>query len=144
MAQPGKVGQRPSPKEKMKLVVDSSILIDHMRGGLHWLDFLRNVDPNVTLLLPTIVLFELYAGKSARDQQVQKSIMTLVQKLQKVDLTEDIALEAGRIYREMNIGLQAPDYIIAATARRLDAQVLTLNKKHFERISGLVLYSSPN
>lgn len=106
------------------------------------MNFLRNVDPFVALFLPTIVLFELYAGKSANDELVQKSITSLVQKLQKVDLTEDIAAEAGRLYREINIHLQSPDYIIAATARRLNAHVLTLNRKHFSHIPGLELYSA--
>lgn len=124
----------------MKIVVDSSILIDHLRGGMHWLTFLESVDPQDTLFLPTIVLFELYAGQSSIDDRVRQQIVRLLMKLQKVDLTDDIAQRAGELYRDVHIKLQAPDYIIAASALMLGAQVLTLNRKHFSQIPGLTLH----
>lgn len=124
----------------MKIVVDSSILVDHLRGGMHWLTFLESVDPQETLFLPTIVLFELYAGQSSKDERVRQQIVRLMTKLQKVDLTDDIAQHAGELYRDVHIKLQAPDYIIAASALMVGAQVLTLNRKYFSQIPGLTLH----
>ncbi len=125
----------------MKVVVDTSILVDHLRGGDQWVDFIQKAERTASLCLPTIVIYELCAGKSAETLMVQEKIYELTRRLQKVDLTEEIAREAGRLYRSVTSNLEAPDYIIAASALTLGASVLTLNRKHFRQVPGLVIAS---
>ena len=124
----------------MKLVLDTSILIDHLRGGDKWKKILKTLEEEAEFFIPTIVFFELYSGKSSQDPKTSHRILNLVNAFQRIELNEKIATRAGQIYRDINKTLEVPDYIIAASALELGATVLTLNRKHFEQIPHLGLY----
>lgn len=124
----------------MNLVIDSSILIDRLRGGDKWLQFLETTDQENILYIPTIVLFELYSGQSARDPKEQIKIDNLIASMIRIDLSENIARKAAELFRALKIRLEVPDYIIAASALSIGATVVTLNKKHFQQIPGLSIY----
>lgn len=124
----------------MKIVIDTSILFDYLRGGIKWEEFLNNVEKDAELFLPTIVIFELFSGKSTADPRVANNITDFIKFFQKVDLTEKVAKRAGELFRDVNKNLGAPDYIIAATTLELHASLLTLNTKHFRQITNLNLY----
>lgn len=124
----------------MKLVVDTSLLIDHLRGGGRWNEFVKEIDRDSELFLPTVVSFELFSGKSSKDSRVIKKINDFSKYFQKIDLTWVIAQRAGEIYRSGITDLQIPDYLIAATALDIGGVVVTLNKKHFSKVPGLLLY----
>lgn len=124
----------------MKLVVDTSILIDYLRGGNKWEDVVREVKVEGEFFLPTIAIFELFAGESTRKPQTQKKILDIIDFFQKIELTEEIAKKAGELYRDIRKDLQSPDYIVAASALRIGGSVVTLNRKHFEQIPGLSLF----
>jgi predicted nucleic acid-binding protein len=124
----------------MRVVVDTSILIDYLRGGIKWEEFLNRAEKDVELYLPTIVIFELFSGKSTANPKIAKDINEFITFFQKVELTEKIAKQAGALFRDVNKNLGAPDYIIAATALELHASLVTLNKKHFQQIKSLSLY----
>ncbi|KKQ41666.1 MAG: hypothetical protein US60_C0032G0007 [Microgenomates group bacterium GW2011_GWC1_37_8] len=125
----------------MKLVFDTSILIDYLRGGNRWNDFLETVDKdNTELYLPTIVAFELFSGKSSSDSYVIKKILDITKLFQLLDLSWDIGEKASEIYRDFISNLEVPDYIIAATTLEIGGTIVTLNRKHFEKIPGLSIY----
>lgn len=90
--------------------------------------------------MSTIVIFELFSGKSACDSSVSDKINRLLKNFRRIELDEKIAKRAAGLYRDISQTLQAPDYIIAASALEIGGTVLTLNTKHFQRISGLSLY----
>lgn len=124
----------------MRLVIDTSILIDYLRGGIKWEELLSGFERDAEIYLPTIVIFELFSGKSTSDPRVAKEINNFIKFFQKVELTEKIAKRAGELFRDVSKNLDAPDYIIAASALELSATVVTFNKKHFEQIKNLNLY----
>ena len=124
----------------MKIVIDTSILIDYLRGGTIWQQFLINAPREAELFLPTVVIFELFSGKSAEDPNKINKIDALLQKLQKVELTEEIARKAGELYRNIGMKIGSVDYLIAASALELNAKVVTLNQKHFKQIPNLAIY----
>jgi predicted nucleic acid-binding protein len=124
----------------MKLVIDTSVLIDYLRGGSKWEELLSKFEKNDELYLPTIVIFELFSGGSTSNPENSKKITDFLKYFQKIDLTERIAKRAGVLFRDVNKNLGAPDYIIAASALELNATLVTLNKKHFEQITNLSLY----
>jgi len=126
----------------MKLVVDTSILIDKLRGGRKWDDFLENLDEGVKLYLPSIVVFELFSGISSRKSEMAKKILGFRKYFFGVDLTWEIARKAAEINRDYPGDLDVPDYIIGATALNLGAEVVTLNKKHFSKIPGISIYQT--
>ncbi|HUD44816.1 MAG TPA: PIN domain-containing protein [Patescibacteria group bacterium] len=125
----------------MKLIVDTSILIDNLRGGKIFATILDDLErENAELIVPTIVFFELFSGRSTRAPEIIKEINMLMKNFQRVDLTERIAKRAGELYRDINKDLGAADYVISASALELNATVVTLNKKHFEQITNLNVY----
>lgn len=124
----------------MKIVVDTSILIDHLRGGNAWKKIASEIDDDTQLFVPTIVLFELFSGISTKKPTVVSQIYKLLGNFQRLDLSELIARQAGELYRDTKKTLQVPDYIIAASALQVNAIVVTLNQKHFAQIPNINLY----
>ncbi len=125
----------------MKLVIDTSILIDHLRGGKIWNDLLKEIkEKDVELYMPTIVIFELFSGQSSKDSAMMKKIYRFLENFKLIELTEDIARRVGEIYRDISVTLQVPDYVIAASTLEINGEVVTLNIKHFEKIPNLKIY----
>lgn len=54
-------------------------------------------------------------------------------------LASDIAIEITKELKKRNNLIEIPDIFIGATALARKIKIATLNKKHFERISGLEL-----
>lgn len=124
----------------MKLIVDTSIIIDHLRGGVVWQDILENINKDCEFYIPSIVIMELFSGSSTLDDVVSKKILGFLQFFNEIDLNKDIAKRAGELFRDVNKGLGVADYIIAASALVTGYIVITLNKKHFEQIPHIVIY----
>lgn len=125
----------------IKLVVDSSILIDYLRGGRIGKQLFDEIEKqNSELFIPTIVLFELFSGTSSENLLVKTKIINFLQIFKRIELTEEIAMRAGQLYRQIGKHIGPQDYIIAASALDLGATVVTLNTKHFEQIPGLSIY----
>ncbi len=124
----------------MRFLVDTSILIDYLRGGSKWEHFLKRVPKNAELFLPTIVIFELFSGVSTKDPYKAKQIINFLGHFQKRDIDEEIVEQAGKLYRDISKDLEVPDYIIAASSLTVGGMLLTLNLKHFQQIPGLKLY----
>ncbi len=124
----------------MKLVIDTSVLIDHLRGGNIWKKVVAESEEDLKLFVPTIVIFELFSGQSTHDPSIVVKIYQLLHNFQKVELDENIAKIAGGLFRDAKHRIQVSDYIIAASALSVNATVLTLNNKHFEQIPHLSIY----
>ena len=124
----------------MNLVVDTSVLIDHLRGGNTWKKVVDESGEDLKLFVPTIVIFELFSGQSTRDSSIVVKIYQLLHNFQQVKLDENIAKIAGELFRDTNQRIQVSDYIIAASALSINAIVLTLNQKNFAQIPNLSLY----
>ncbi len=129
----------------MKIVVDSSIIIDYLRGGKKWDEFISaaETEQDPQLFLPTIVIFELYSGTSTKRIKKLQEMIYFINQFERIDLNEHIARLAGELSRDIKHHIQAPDYIIAASALQINAEVVTLNQKHFEQIPHLAIYPLP-
>lgn len=127
----------------MKLVIDTSVLIDFLRGGIIGKELFDKVEKqNCELFIPTIVIFELFSGASSKNPLVKTKIITFIQNFKHIELTEELATRAGELYRQIGKHIGPQDYIIAASALDLGATVLTLNRKYFEQIPGLKIYEN--
>ncbi len=124
----------------MKLVLDTSIIIDYLRGGSLWEIVLTKIDKSAIFYIPTVVIYELFSGKSTRNIKVIEKINIFLKYFERIELTEKIAKHAGQLYRDDKPKIGAADYIIAAAALSIGASVLTLNQKHFQEIPGLEIY----
>lgn len=119
-------------------VVDTSVAIDHLRGhgpATRTLDEL--LGDHVPLVGSEIVRFELLAGVQPANEEALELFHEV---LDWVPVTEAVARQAAafaRTYRAHNTGIDAADYLIAATATLLDAPLLTTNVRHFPMLEGL-------
>ena len=121
----------------MKLL-DTTVAIDHLRGERAAVDLLRQlVESDETLAASEIVRFELAAGVRGEELPALEQFFSAVSW---VAIGEDVARAAGELAREhrgAHSGIDAADYLIAATALLLEADLLTTNVRHFPMLPGL-------
>lgn len=120
----------------MSKVFDSTILIAHLRGDRRATDLLLET-PRAERLVSVLSRVEIEGGmRSAERQQVA----ALFSYLRMKPVTDAIARRAGgylRQYRRSHQGIDLVDYVIAATAEQFQAELLTLNVKHFPMLDQL-------
>ncbi|MGO2746534.1 type II toxin-antitoxin system VapC family toxin [Microbacterium sp.] len=117
--------------------VDTSILIDHTRGLPQAKDALMGATEHGPLHSSEIVRTELLV--LIRDQELA-AVGPLCGAIvwHAVDRpVSELAGELGRRWLPSHNGVDAADFIIAATATLLDARLLTRNIKHFPMFPGL-------
>lgn len=121
----------------MKLL-DTSVAIDHLRGAKPAVDLLhRLIDEEEPVVASEVVRFELVAG--VRDDELE-ALEQFFSALSWVPVDEGITRTAGslaRQHRRAYSGIDDADYLIAATALVLDAELLTTNVRHFPMLAGL-------
>ncbi len=121
----------------MKLL-DTSVAIDHLRGLPEAVDLLSGlVETEELLLASEIVRFELLAGVRKGEVEALENFFSA---LSWVPLGEEVARAAGDLaqhHRRAHSGIDDADYLIAATALLLKADLLTTNMRHFPMIAGL-------
>ena len=121
----------------MKLV-DTSVAIDHLRGETSATDLLRKlVEEDEILAASEVVRFELLAG--VRDDELE-ALEHFFSAVSWVAIDEEVARAAGalaRKHRRAHSGIDDGDYLIAATALLLDAELLTTSVRHFPMFPGL-------
>ncbi len=121
----------------MKLL-DTSVAIDHLRGEQVAVDLLKGlVGGQEPVVASEVVRFELLAG--VRDDELE-ALEQFFSALSWIPVEEEMTATAGalaRRHRRAHSGIDDVDYLIAATALVLDAELLTTNVRHFPMIAGL-------
>ena len=121
----------------MKLL-DTTVAVDHLRGDQAAVDLLRALIENgETVAASEVVRFELLAG--VRDDELP-ALEQFFSAVSWVAVGEEVARTAGglaRKHRRAHSGIDDADYLIAATAILLEADVLTTNVRHFPMLPGL-------
>lgn len=121
----------------MKLL-DTSVAIDHLRGSPPAVELLNElIGAEESLLASEVVRFELLAG--VREKEVE-ALEQFFSAISWVPVGEEIARAAGSLaqrHRRSHSDIDDADYLIAATALLLGADLLTTNVRHFPMIAGL-------
>jgi predicted nucleic acid-binding protein len=119
-------------------LLDTTVAIDHLRGDQAAIDLLRGVVENdETLAASEVVRFELVAGVREDELPALEQFFSAVSW---VAVGEDVARAAGELarkHRRAHRGIDDADYLIAATALLLEADLLTANVRHFPMLPGL-------
>jgi predicted nucleic acid-binding protein len=119
-------------------LLDTSVAIDHLRGFQPAVDLLyRLTREDVPLAASEVVRFELLSG--VRESEIEH-LEVFCSTLSWIPVNEDVVRTAGamaRRQRKAHGGIGAVDYLIAATASILGADLLTLNVRHFPMLAGL-------
>lgn len=123
----------------LKILLDTSIIIDHLRQKD------KSKTALVTLVQSEYELFtsilahtEGYSGKSVWERKEMKDAIKIIfSDIKILPLNEKVSLKAGELRARQNMGLG--DAVIAATSIINKLPLATLNVKHFEKIKGLKL-----
>jgi hypothetical protein len=117
------------------ILVDTDILIDFLRGNKKAFAFIGEFFSQI--ILSPIVVAELYAGVKGTDER--SALEDFLNHLHVVPLTAEIA-KLGGLYRRdfgKSHGVGLADAILAATAKAENAELKTLNVKHYPMFGGL-------
>lgn len=113
----------------IKRLLDTNILVDALRGLPDCEDYLSRLTEG-DLYCSTITSAELWAGVRPADED---DLDIFLGAFHWVSVDEAIARRAGHYMQKYSKshGLLLPDALIAATAQFLEADMVTLNIKHF-------------
>ena len=121
----------------MTVLVDTSILIDYLRGHDAASALLENERVAGVLHASEITRLEILAGMRTAEQAQTRSLLST---LRWHGVDEEVAEKAGdlgRAWLPSHGGIDGADLAIAATALLLDARLLTTNIRHFPMFSDL-------
>ena len=117
------------------LLLDTDVLIDFFRGNSKAAAFVNKNSSRI--ILSSIVVAELYAGvKGDAELTVLENFVSL---FRTIPVTSEIARMGGLYKRDYgkSHGVGFADAIIAATCEAENADLKTLNVKHYPMIKGL-------
>ena len=117
----------------MNLVLDTSVLIDHLRGRSRAASELipDAIDRGDELWSSYVVRAELLAGMRIEEEQATRDLMRLISWWEVDESVSEAAGALGRRYLRSHPGIEVADLIVAALAQHLDADLKTTNLTHF-------------
>ena len=123
----------------MRLVLDTSVLIDHLRGRPKAATEIipRAMAHGDELWSSHVVRAEVLAGMREVEEAATRDLLRLITW---VDVDESLSEAAGALGRRFlpsHPGIEVADLIVAALAQHLDAELKTTNVKHFPMFKGL-------
>ena len=120
-----------------RILIDTDILIDHLRNLGYATDYIRKILPSKPTI-SIITRIELLSGNkiNGTEEVIIKDLLRLFEIIQ---LDEALADIAAIFRRKYPIGLA--DSIIAASAFKEGAVLATRNLKHFKNISEIKVLS---
>ena len=117
------------------ILLDTDVLIDFFRGLAKAEAFINTY--NARIILSSIVVAELYAGVKGDSEQA--TLQEFVSLFRVVPVSADIGKIGGLYKRDYgkSHGVGLADAILAATAEAENAELKTLNTKHYPMLKDL-------
>jgi len=117
------------------ILLDTDVLVDFFRGYSKAVAFVNAHSDRI--ILSSIVVAELYAG--VKGDAEQAALENFVSLFRVVPVSVEIA-KAGGLYKRdygKSHGVGLADTILAATSESENAELKTLNTKHYPMLKGL-------
>lgn len=121
----------------MNFVIDTSVLIDILRGEAQAASVLREARLAGALHASDVTRLEVLAGMRAPEEQVTRRLLSVLEWHPLDEAVTELAGDLGRRWLPANRGIDSADLAVAATVIRLDARLLTRNVKRFPMFEGL-------
>lgn len=119
------------------ILVDTDVLIAHLRGVAPAHDWLHEARAGQPLAVSAVTVAELTGGMRSSER---REVARLLSAFRVEPVTEVIARGAGafmRQFRASHSGIGIADYLVAATAEHRGMALATLNVRHFPMFEGL-------
>jgi predicted nucleic acid-binding protein len=113
------------------IVFDTSVLIAHLRGVRPAMELLSRAATQKRAVASVLSRVEIEGGMRSHERG---DVARLLGRLRLEPVSDEIAARAAaylRTHRRSHAGIDMFDYVIAATADVLGADLLTLNVRHF-------------
>ena len=121
----------------MTVLVDTSVLIDYLRGHPAAGALLENERVAGVLHASEISRLEVLAGMRTAEEAQTRSLLSTLRWHSVDGEVAEKAGQLGRAWLPSHGGIDGSDLAIAATALLLDARLLTTNVRHFPMFSDL-------
>lgn len=121
----------------MSVLVDTSVLIDVLRGDNAAAQVLRKARLDGPIHASEVTRLEVLAGMRAAEETSTRALLAVLEWHPLDTRVSEVAGELGRRWLPSNRGIDAADLAIAATAVVLNAPLLTRNVKHFPMFKAL-------
>ncbi len=122
------------------VILDTTIFIEYLRATNKSKTTLYSLVDTTPLVLSAVTYYELLMG--ANSEAKKNDVNSLTDKMVILPFDDAISEKAAEIFHDLkkqNKLIEFRDIFIAATAISAQLPLKTLNKKHFERIEGLIL-----
>ena len=127
------------------LLVDTSVLVDHLRGVEAATGVLAGALGSGRLLASSVLCrLEVQAGTRRGEERRTNRMLEAIEWWPVDEPVLDRAASLARRHGPTNRGIGAVDYCLAATAMLLDADLATTNVKHFPMFTGLSAPYAPS
>lgn len=113
----------------MSVVLDTSILIDHLRGSEAAFEYLVGLDARP--VCSEITRIEVIQGLRSAERRAAYKLFQMIDWAPVSGSVAQRAGELGRHWRKSHPGIGVADLAIAATAEEVGAGIATRNTKHF-------------
>ena len=121
----------------MSALIDTSILIDHLRGTQAAHELLQTWRRTGPLHASEMSRLEVLAGMRGSEEGATYRLLSGLRWHPVDEAVAEKAGELGRTWLPSHHPMDAADLAIAATTELLDATLQTLNVRHFPMIDGL-------
>jgi predicted nucleic acid-binding protein len=115
---------------------DTSVLIAHLRGEARATELLKSVQSKERLA-SVMARVEIEGGMRSAERAQVAALFGVIRLLPVTDAIAGRAAEHLRRYRRSHSGIDLVDYVAAATAELHEAELATLNVRHFPMFKGL-------
>jgi predicted nucleic acid-binding protein len=119
------------------ILLDTDVLVDYLREYPPAVEYLESRRENLSTSV--VVVAELYAG--AREGSERTALSTLLSLFEIIPVDAELAERGGLLRRDFGPkhGTGLADALIAASAQKSGAELVTLNAKHFSMLSNVTV-----
>jgi len=122
------------------VLADTSILIDYFRKkDKSKSKLIELVDNEYDFCISSVTEYEIYSGATGPQIEYWQAFLQRVAVFPFDQASAHTAVEINKKLKQKNKQIDTADLFIAATAISNGFSLATLNKKHFDRIEGLVI-----
>lgn len=133
---PRQADGRTASRRRTLTLFDTSVLIAHLRGDARATELLAGI-PSDARLASVMARVEIEGGMRSAERAPVASLFSVIRLLPATDAIARRAAEHLRRYRRSHSEIDLVDYVVAATAELHEADLATLNVRHFPMFKGL-------